>query len=128
MRILIAEDGSLSRTLLERSLQRAGYEVIAAEDGARALQELDQEDPPRLALLDWIMPGVDGAEICRELRTRKNKPYTYLILLSSKEWQDIVEGLESGRRRLFDQTLRRRGTKGQVARRTTYPGSRRPPG
>jgi DNA-binding response OmpR family regulator len=58
---------------------------------------LDKEDPPRLALLDWIMPGVDSAEICRELRTRKNKPYTYLILLSSKECkQDIVEGLESG--------------------------------
>jgi two-component system, cell cycle response regulator len=58
---------------------------------------LHKEDPPRLALLDWIMPGVDGAEICRELRTRKNKPYTYLILLSSKECkQDIVEGLESG--------------------------------
>jgi hypothetical protein len=56
---------------------------------------LDQEDPPRLALLDWIMPGVDGAEICRELRTRKNKPYTYLILLSSKESkQDIVQGLD----------------------------------
>jgi DNA-binding response OmpR family regulator len=93
--LLIAEDGSLSRTLLERSLQRAGYEVIAAVDGARALQELDQEDPPRLALLDWIMPGVDGAEICRELRTRKNKPYTYLILLSSRESkQDIVQGLD----------------------------------
>src|SRR5260370_25075228 len=77
MRILIAEDDSLSRTLLERTLQRAGYEVIATEDGARALQELDKEDPPRLALLDWIMPGLDGAEICRERRTRKNKPYRH---------------------------------------------------
>jgi two-component system, cell cycle response regulator len=97
MRILIAEDDSLSRTLLERTLQRAGYEVIATEDGARALQELDKEDPPRHALLDWIMPGLDGAEICPELRTRKNKPYTYPILLSSKESkQDIVQGLESG--------------------------------
>ena len=58
---------------------------------------MDKEDPPLLALLDWIMPGVDGAEICRDLRTRKNKPYTYLILLSSKECkQEIVEGLESG--------------------------------
>jgi two-component system, cell cycle response regulator len=97
MRILIAEDDSLSRTLLERTLQRAGYEVIATEDGARALQELDKEDPPRHALLDWIMPGLDGAEICPELRIRKNKPYTYPILLSSKESkQDIVQGLESG--------------------------------
>lgn len=97
MRILIAEDDSLSRTLLERTLQRAGYEVIATEDGARALQELDKEDPPRHALLDWIMPGLNGAEFCRELRTRKNKPYTYPILLSSKESkQDIVQGVESG--------------------------------
>jgi len=97
MRILIAEDDALSRTLLERTLQRAGYDVIAVEDGARALQELDKEDPPRLALLDWIMPALDGAQLCRELRTRKNKPYTYLILLSSKESkQDIVQGLESG--------------------------------
>ena len=85
MRILIAEDDSFSRTLLERTLRRAGYEVIATEDGPRALQELDKEDPPRLALLDWIMPGLDGgAEICPELSTRKNKPYTYPILLSSK--------------------------------------------
>jgi DNA-binding response OmpR family regulator len=50
--------------------QRAGYDVIAAEDGARAVRELDKEDPPRLALLDCVMPGLDGAEICRELRTR----------------------------------------------------------
>ena len=60
MRILIAEDDSFSRTLLEPTLRRAGYEVIATEDGPRALQELDKEDPPRLALLDWIMPGLDG--------------------------------------------------------------------
>src|SRR5260370_42069293 len=97
MRILIAEDDSLSRTLLERTLQRAGYEVSATEDGARALQELDKEDPPRHALLDWIMPGLDGAEISPELRTRQNKPYTYPILLSSKESkQDIVQALDSG--------------------------------
>ena len=97
MRILIAEDDSLSRTLLERTLQRAGYDVTSAEDGTRALQELDKEDPSRLALLDWVMPGLDGVGICRQLRHRKNKAYTYLILLSSKESkQDIVQGLESG--------------------------------
>jgi two-component system cell cycle response regulator len=97
MRILIAEDDSLSRTLLERTLQRAGYDVTPAEDGTQALAELEKEDAPRLALLDWIMPGRDGAEVCRELRRRKNKAYTYLILLSSKESkQEIVQGLESG--------------------------------
>jgi DNA-binding response OmpR family regulator len=77
MRILIAEDDSLSRTFLERTLQRAGYEVIAAEDGARALQELDKEDPPRLALHDWVMAGLDGAEICRDCAAERHKPYTY---------------------------------------------------
>ena len=97
MKILVAEDDALSRTLLQRTLQRAGYEVTAVEDGCRALAELSKEDPPRLALLDWIMPGRDGIEVCREVRRRKEHAYTYLILLSSRETkQDIVQGLESG--------------------------------
>ena len=97
MRILLAEDDALSRMLLQRTLQRAGYEVAAVEDGCRALAELSKEDPPRLALLDWIMPGRDGIEVCREVRRRKDHAYTYLILLSSRETkQDIVQGLESG--------------------------------
>lgn len=97
MKILVAEDDSLSRTLLQRTLQRAGDEVMAVEDGCRALAELSKEDPPRLALLDWIMPGRDGIEVCREVRRRKEHAYTYLILLSSRETkQDIVQGLESG--------------------------------
>jgi len=58
---------------------------------------MSKEDPPRLALLDWIMPGMDGIEVCREVRRRKDHAYTYLILLSSRETkQDIVQGLESG--------------------------------
>ncbi len=71
MRILVAEDASISRTLLQRTLQRAGYDVTAVEDGCRALAELSKEDPPRLALLDWIRPGRDGIEVCREVRRRK---------------------------------------------------------
>ena len=97
MKILVAEDDALSRVLLQRTLQRAGYEVAAVEDGCQALAELSKEDPPRLALLDWIMPGRDGIEVCREVRRRKDHAYTYLILLSSRETkQDIVQGLESG--------------------------------
>ena len=97
MKILVAEDDAISRMLLQRTLQRAGYEVAAVEDGCRALAELSKEDPPRLALLDWIMPGMDGIEVCREVRRRKDHAYTYLILLSSRETkQDIVQGLESG--------------------------------
>jgi len=97
MRIIVAEDDAISRTLLERTLQRAGYEVIAVENGAQAIAELVKEDAPRLALLDWIMPEKDGIEVCREMRRRREHAYTYLILLSSKESkEDIVAGLESG--------------------------------
>jgi two-component system cell cycle response regulator len=97
MRILIAEDDAISRTLLERTLQRAGYAVIAVENGAQAIAELIKQDAPRLALLDWIMPEMDGLEVCREIRRRKEQAYTYLILLSSRESKgDIVVGLESG--------------------------------
>lgn len=97
MRILVAEDDAISRTLLERTLQRAGYEVIAVADGAQALAELAKNDAPRLALLDWIMPAKDGVEVCRQVRREKDAAYTYLILLSSRESkQDIVKGLESG--------------------------------
>jgi two-component system, cell cycle response regulator len=97
MKILIAEDDMLSRMLLEKSLDRAGYEVTAVNNGTRALSALDAEDPPRLALLDWVMPEKDGVEVCREVRRRHDRPYTYLILLSSRETkQDIVAGLEAG--------------------------------
>src|SRR6266446_2739436 len=97
MRILVAEDDAISRTLLERTLQRAGYEVISVENGAKAIAELVKQDAPRLALLDWVMPETDGVEVCREIRRRKEQAYTYLILLSSRESKgDIVVGLESG--------------------------------
>lgn len=97
MKILIAEDDALSRMILEKDLKRAGYEVISVKDGVRALEELAAEDPPRLALLDWVMPEKDGVEVCREVRHCRDKAYTYLILLSSKESkQEIVQGLESG--------------------------------
>ncbi len=96
MKILIAEDDSLSRMMLEKILKQAGYEVTGVNNGASALQELIAQDPPRLALLDWVMPQKDGVEVCRELR-RLDKAYTYVILLSSKESKrDIVKGLESG--------------------------------
>ena len=97
MKILVAEDDAISRVMLERTLQKAGYEVISVDNGKRALQELGKEDPPRMALLDWMMPELDGVEVCRSLRAQKEQAYIYLILLSSKETkQEIVEGLESG--------------------------------
>jgi len=97
MKILIAEDDPLSRAMLERALQRGGYDVVSVEDGALALEHLAGSDPPRLALLDWVMPHKTGVDVCAEVRQRKDRAYTYLILLSSKESkQDIVQGLEAG--------------------------------
>lgn len=97
MRILVAEDDAISRTLLVRTLQRAGYSVISVENGTQAIAELVKQDAPRLALLDWVMPEMDGVEVCRQVRRRKEQAYTYLILFSSRESKgDIVVGLESG--------------------------------
>lgn len=97
MKILVAEDDGLSRLLLERALEAAGYEVTSVINGKRALQEMRKEDGPRLALLDWMMPEMDGVEVCRLLREEHEQAYTYMILLSAKESkQEIVEGLESG--------------------------------
>ena len=97
MNILVAEDDPLSRVLLERILQRAGYDVIAVENGRQALEELSKPDPPRLALFDWVMPEKDGVEVCHQLRQMREQAYTFTILLSSGESkQDIVQGFEAG--------------------------------
>jgi diguanylate cyclase (GGDEF)-like protein len=82
---------------LERFLQQWGYEVVSASDGDEAWWILQREDAPRLAILDWMMPGMDGATICREVRKRTGQPYTYLLLLTARsQKEDIVEGLEAG--------------------------------
>ena len=71
MKILVAEDDMISGMLLENSLERAGYEVIAVSNGTRALNALELEDPPRLVLVDWVMPEREGIEVCREVRRRR---------------------------------------------------------
>ena len=97
MRILIADDEALSRRLLEKTLERAGYQVISVENGRKAADQLSRPDAPRLALLDWIMPELDGPGVCREVRKRREQEYVYMVLLSSRESkEDIVAGLESG--------------------------------
>ncbi len=97
MRILVADDDPLSRTLLERTLVRAGYEVTAVDNGRSAADCLCCQDGPRLALLDWVMPELDGPAVCREVRRKHEQPYVHMLLLTSKESkQDVVEGLESG--------------------------------
>ena len=97
MKVLIAEDDRVSRGLLVATLTNAGHEVVAAEDGEEAWRLLQAPEAPRLAVLDWMMPGIDGVEICRRLRRAKDSEYVYLILLTTKDRQeDVVEGLESG--------------------------------
>jgi two-component system cell cycle response regulator len=97
LKILIADDEALSRRLLEKTLERAGYEVVAVENGRAAVRQLCQSDGPRLALLDWVMPELDGPGVCREVRRQQDDSYVYMVLLTSKESkEDIVAGLESG--------------------------------
>lgn len=97
MKILIAEDDTTSRTMLQAVLTKWGYEVIAASDGEQAWAALQEPDAPALAVLDWEMPGLDGAELCRRLRGREHKEPLYLILLTSRsDPEDIVRGLEAG--------------------------------
>jgi two-component system cell cycle response regulator len=97
MRILIADDDMMSRKLLQKTLERAGYEVTAVENGRLAAEQLCPADGPRLALLDWVMPELDGPGVCREVRKRNQQSYVYMVLLTSKESkEDVVAGLESG--------------------------------
>ena len=97
MKILIADDDRMSRRLLAKTLEREGYEVIAVDNGRLALHELSLPDGPRLALLDWMMPELDGPGICLEMRKQQEQPYVHIILLTSRESkEDVVAGLEAG--------------------------------
>ncbi len=97
MKILIADDESVSRRMVQGMLEKWGYEVIAVQDGNDAWGQLKLEDAPRLAVLDWMMPGQNGVEVCRALRKQRPEPYTYILLLTAKDAKDsVVEGLESG--------------------------------
>jgi two-component system cell cycle response regulator len=97
MKVLIADDSAPSRTLLKAALLRWGYEVMTAEDGAQAWEILAADNPPPLAILDWVMPSLTGPEVCRRVRETRREPYTYLLLLTSKHTKDeIVEGMDAG--------------------------------
>ena len=97
MRILVAEDQSVSRHILAANLRKWGYEVTAVEDGTRAWEALHAEGGPQLAILDWLMPGMDGIEICRRMRRSTETQPTYLILLTARRGQaDKILGLQAG--------------------------------
>jgi len=97
VKILVADDDPVSRRLMERMLQRGGYEVIAVQNGRQAAHEIFKAAGPRLALIDWMMPELDGLSLCRELRSKHKDSYVYILLLTSKQsGEDLVEGLEAG--------------------------------
>lgn len=97
MRILIADDDAVSRRLAERTLQRAGYQVTSVSDGQQAIETLCDPGGPRLALLDWMMPQINGPTVCREVRKRRGQTHVHIVLLTSRNSiTDIVAGLESG--------------------------------
>lgn len=97
MKILVADDDPISNKILTDTLSRWGYQVSTAPDGTTAWEILSQPDGPRFAILDWMMPGLSGVEVCKQVRAQINQPYTYVILLTGKtEKSDLVEGLQAG--------------------------------
>ena len=97
IRVLAAEDNPVFQSMLRTMLTRWGYEVVIARDGLEAWNVLSRDDTPRLAILDWMMPGIDGVEVCRRVRSAGAEPYIYILLLTARtDSQDLVEGMEAG--------------------------------
>lgn len=97
MRILIAEDDVTSRAVLMGVLKKQGHEVVVTVNGAEAWNAMQQPDAPRLAILDWMMPEMEGLEVCRRIQTLETDRPPYLIMLTAKdEKADIIAGLEAG--------------------------------
>ena len=97
MDILIAEDDLISRRLLEAHLVKWGHEVLACKDGQEAWEILQHSGAPSLLILDWMMPGLDGVELCRMVRGLPHGELAYIILLTAKaEKSDVIHGLEAG--------------------------------
>ena len=97
MRILVAEDESVSRRLLERLLESWGHEVVGCIDGEQAWEILGQPGAPRLVIMDWMMPGLSGIEVCQRIRSREQGDQFYILLLTARgETSDLVDGLKAG--------------------------------
>src|SRR6201982_3816440 len=97
MKVLVADDSATSRQMLRSALSKWGYEVVLAENGAQAWEILAEPEAPPMAILDWVMPHLTGPEVCRRVRETHREPYTYILLLTSKNTKsETVEGLEAG--------------------------------
>ena len=97
MRVLAAEDNPVFQSMLSNMLTKWGYQPVMARDGNEAWEALQQPDGPQLAILDWMMPGLNGVDICRGVRAAGREPYVYILLLTARtDSQDLVEGMEAG--------------------------------
>jgi diguanylate cyclase (GGDEF)-like protein len=97
MRVLVADDDEIYRGLLATTLSRWGYQVTPVAGGEQALERLEAEGAPTLAILDWMMPGLTGPEVCARLRARAGARYTYVLLLTARhKMEDVIEGLDAG--------------------------------
>jgi two-component system, cell cycle response regulator len=97
MKILLADDEPIARTMLEHWLAGWGYEVTVARDGESALQALKDDSELRLLVVDWVMPKKDGIEVCKAIRSGPQEPYVYIVLLTAKDDKsDIIAGLDAG--------------------------------
>lgn len=97
MRVLIAEDDPVSRRILETLLRRWGYDVTSTVDGQAAWDVLQEPDAPSLAILDIMMPGIDGLELCRRVRRAQTSTTPYIILLTANQGvREVVKGIEAG--------------------------------
>jgi DNA-binding response OmpR family regulator len=97
VKVLVADDEAVFRRLLRAALVPAGYELVEVADGVAAWEVMAAEEAPTLAVLDWVMPGLDGVEVCRRVRERQATVAPYLILLTAKDrTEDVVAGLEAG--------------------------------
>ena len=93
MKILIAEDNVFSKLLI-KALERADYEVVHAEDGDQAWEMMQAEDAPSIALLDWMMPGLSGIDVCEKIRSLTRVVPVYIIMLTAKaDRDDVLEAL-----------------------------------
>jgi serine/threonine protein kinase len=97
MKVLIAEDNPIWRQLLKQNVTNWGYEPVVAEDGHQAWRILQLPDAPRLAVLDWQMPEMDGIDVCRRVKSSQTLPFTYVVMLTSRDAEeDMVAGLDAG--------------------------------
>ena len=97
LRVLVAEDNPVFQAMLRNILSKWGYDAVTARDGEEAWKILQSENAPQLAILDWMMPGLDGLEICRRVRGAGREPYVYIVLLTARtESRDLVEGMDAG--------------------------------